>query len=270
MKRWIAILMAALMAVSVAGCSQQESGEAEGEAEKEPIVVGTSGNHKLFTQYNDDGELEGFEIDVWNEIGKRLGRDVEFEVMDFSGLLGALDSKKIDTVANQMGMTSERQEKYNFSDVYVYSPYKLFVAASENSVNSIEDLFGKSFAITSGSSTLSYIQEMDPEGKIDIVVYQGGGNNYILDIASGKVTASVEAVIPFEDIKESSGCDIKQVGDPIFYEQNAYPFRKDDEGEALRDEVNQALAEMREDGFLQETSMKWLKLDATEKPEGME
>ena len=111
---------------------------------------------------------------------------------------------------------------------------------------------------------------MDPEGKIDIVVYQGGGNNYILDIASGKVTASVEAVIPFEDIKESSGCDIKQVGDPIFYEQNAYPFRKDDEGEALRDEVNQALAEMREDGFLQETSMKWLKLDATEKPEGME
>lgn len=68
------------------------------------IRVGTSGEYLPWT-FKEGGELKGFEIDVWNEIGKRTGYKVEFKVSKFSGLFGMLDAGQIDTIAHQISTT---------------------------------------------------------------------------------------------------------------------------------------------------------------------
>jgi len=70
------------------------------EKEDESIIVGMSGGYKPYTFTNDKGELVGFEVDVWQEISKRLDITVEFQTADFNGLFGLLDSNKIDTISN--------------------------------------------------------------------------------------------------------------------------------------------------------------------------
>lgn len=55
---------------------------------------------------------------MWEEIGKRLGREIKWETAGFPGVIELLESGRVDTVADQIGITEEREEKYYFSDVY--------------------------------------------------------------------------------------------------------------------------------------------------------
>ena len=59
-------------------------------------------------------------------------------------------SGKVDTVAQQISVTPAREEKYKFSEIYAYNPYKLSVRADDDSINSVEDLKGKRFACQPG------------------------------------------------------------------------------------------------------------------------
>lgn len=86
---------------------------AQGNAE--PLKVGMSGGYFPFT-FVRQGELQGFEVDLMNAIGAELGRKIEFETMSFPGLIGALEAGRIDTVANQITITPEREEAFVFSD----------------------------------------------------------------------------------------------------------------------------------------------------------
>ena len=84
-------------------------------AQDDPLRVGMSGQYFPFTFVEQD-ELKGFDVDVMNAIGEELGRDIQYETANFSGLFGMLESGRIDTVANQITITEERQKAYIFSD----------------------------------------------------------------------------------------------------------------------------------------------------------
>ena len=73
MKRILAMLLVMGMTIALTACGGQEETGQEGssESEEKVIVVGTDGSTSGYSVLKDDGELEGFEIDVWNEIGER-------------------------------------------------------------------------------------------------------------------------------------------------------------------------------------------------------
>ena len=228
-----------------------------------PIKVATTGSHAFFSQTNDKGELEGFEIDVWTEIGKRLDREIDWVEADFPGMMGLLESGKVDTAADQIGINAEREKVYNFSDVYFYVPYRLIVAEDDDTIHSVEDLYGKKIGLTAGEIANDYIAEMDPEGKIEVVDYE---DSSVVpgDVVSGRVDASVMSALHIDTVKKESGLAIKAVGEPIYTEEEGYPFHKTPEGEALRDDVNEVLSQLREEGFLHETAVKWFGFDPME------
>jgi len=85
-----------------------------GTAHAETINVGMSGGYFPFTFVKLD-ELQGFEVDVINAIAEETGDEVNFVTMSFSGLIGALESGRIDTIANQITITPEREQKFAFS-----------------------------------------------------------------------------------------------------------------------------------------------------------
>mgnify|MGYP006167225847 CR=1 FL=1 len=95
-------------------------------AQAETLNVGMSGGYFPFTFVKLD-KLQGFEVDFINAIAAETGDDVNFVTMSFSGLIGALESGRIDTVANQITVTPEREAKFAFSQPYVYDGAQVVV-----------------------------------------------------------------------------------------------------------------------------------------------
>lgn len=231
---------------------------------KDPIVISTTGQHAFFSETNEEtGELEGFEIEVWEEIGKRLGREIKWETAGFPGVIELLESGRVDTVADQIGITEEREEKYYFSDVYFYVPYRIVVAEDNNTIETVEDLYGKKLGLLSDDIAYSYFDELDPDGKIEYVNYEES-TAVPADVAMGRLDATLMSSLHIESVKKESGLEIKGVGEPVYTENAGYPFAKTEEGKALRDDVNEVLKELKEEGFMKETAIKWFGFDPME------
>ena len=111
-------------------------------AAAETIRVGMSGGYFPFTFVRQD-ELQGFEVDFMNAIAAETGDEVAFETMSFSGLIGALEAGRIDTVANQITITPEREAKFVFSQPYVYDGAQVVVREGNDEIAGVEDLRGK-------------------------------------------------------------------------------------------------------------------------------
>ena len=224
----------------------------------EKIIVATQGQHPLFSQIGADGQLEGYDIDVWEEIGRRLNRKIEWRQIDLTGGFGELELGKLDTLTQQISITPSRMEKYYFAEPYFLSPYKLYVAETNESINKIEDLFGKTLAVTIQEAAVEHLKGLDPSGKIKLETFSPEARSGIpLLVQNGKIDASQDAAIIFEELKNATGAKIKMVGEPLFTEVNSFPFRKDEEGKKLCDEVSKVIVEMREDGTLEELAIKW-------------
>ncbi|WP_435168973.1 amino acid ABC transporter substrate-binding protein [Falsirhodobacter sp. 1013] len=224
----------------------------------ETLRVGMSGGYFPFTFTRDD-TLQGFEVDFLNEIGKRTDMDVEFVTMSFSGLIGALEADRIDTVANQITVTPEREAKFDFTQPYVYDGAQVVVKkGNEGEITGPESLKGKSVAVNLGSNYEQLLRELPYANEIDIRTYE---SNIEQDTALGRVDAFVMDRVSSAQVIAESPAPLALAGEPFSEIQNALPFRKDDA--ALRDKVDAAITAMKEDGTLAEISEKWLKADVT-------
>ena len=266
MKKLVLVLaFVMVMSVVFTGCSpkEQESGSDDGVVEggEEGIIrVATTGVYYPYT-YMEDDELKGFDIEVWEEIGRRTGKKIEWEITSFDGMFGMLDSGKVDSAANQISVTPKREEKYEFAEIYAYNPYKICVGEDDDSIETLEDLYGKKIGCQATESKKEFLDKADPEEKIERVIY--GSDTYIKDIELGRIDATLHAVVAFGPMKEKSGYKVKLVGDNVFYEDNSYPFVKNEENQGMIEEVNKAISDMHDEGTLTELSNKWFELDIT-------
>lgn len=225
------------------------------------VKVGMSGRYYPFTFVKQD-ELQGFEVDVWNAIGERLDREVEFVTTNFSGLFGMLETGRIDTISNQITITPERLEKYDFADPYVYDGVQIVVRKGNDSIQGLDDLKGKKVAVNLGSNFEQLMRKHDTNNEINIITYE---TNLEQDVALGRTDAFVMDRVGSAQLIKEAGLPLQLAGKPFETLENAFPFVKTPEQQALLAEVNRALAEMRADGTLTQISQKWLGADITSK-----
>ncbi|MFL1485586.1 amino acid ABC transporter substrate-binding protein [Marinobacter sp. LN3S78] len=228
-------------------------------AQEDPLRVGMSGQYFPFTFVEQD-QLRGFEVDVMEALAQKMGREVDYQTANFSGLFGMLESGRIDTVANQITITEERQQAYIFSDPYVYDGAQVVVKKGNTEINGVEDLKGKTVAVNLGSNFEDLLQELPYADQIDIKTYD---SNIERDTALGRVDAFVMDRVSASQIIKDKPLPLALAGPTFSQITNAYPFRDTDQGRALRDEVNQALAALREDGTLKAISERWFGTDIT-------
>ncbi|HEY9119676.1 MAG TPA: amino acid ABC transporter substrate-binding protein [Marinobacter sp.] len=228
-------------------------------AQDGPLRVGMSGQYFPFTFVEQD-ELKGFDVDVMNAIGEEMGRDIKYETANFSGLFGMLESGRIDTVANQITITEERQKAYVFSEPYVYDGAQVVTKKGNTEIQSVEDLKGKTVAVNLGSNFEALLRELPYADQIDIKTYE---SNLERDTALGRVDAFVMDRVSASQIIKEKPLPLELAGPTFSQITNAYPFRDTEAGRALRDEVNKALAALRDDGTLASISEKWFGTDIT-------
>lgn len=229
-------------------------------AQAETLNVGMSGGYFPFTFVKLD-ELQGFEVDFINAVAKETGDEVNFVTMSFSGLIGALESGRIDTIANQITITPEREAKFAFSQPYVFDGAQVVVKeGNEDTIGSVEDLSGKTVAVNLGSNFEELLNELPNAGEIDIRTYE---SNIAQDTALGRVDAFVMDRVSSAQLIAESPLPLALAGKPFSEIRNALPFRNDDKGQALRDRFDAAITKLKEDGTLTEISEKWFGSDIT-------
>lgn len=118
--------LAVLSSVALVACSNGSSksaNQSEWDRVKEAGVlrVATPGTLYPTSFHNDKDQLVGYEIDMLNEIGKRLDIKIDYQEIGVAEAFTSLDSGKVDITVNNFDPTEERKEKYNISDAYKYS-----------------------------------------------------------------------------------------------------------------------------------------------------
>jgi len=254
---WIAIIGVAVVLVTSIVLALPKD-------EKKDILIGMSGGYKPYTFMNDAGELTGFDVDVWKEIGNRLDREVTFETSDFSGLFGKLDAGQLTSIANQITVTSEREEKYTFSVPYVYYGAQLVVKSDNTEITSLETLKAKRVGVSLGSNYEAMIKDFDKDNEIEVITYESYQGS-LQDVSIGRIDAVLNDRLAGLTAIEESGLDIKFGGEPVEALYNAFPFAKTEENNELLIEVNKALEAMHKDGTLETISLKWFPVNITSK-----
>jgi len=250
-KKSLFIGLLASAAFVLGACSDDT---AAGSAEKKVLEMGTSAEFAPFESRNPAGEIVGFDIDLANYIADELGYELEITDMKFDGLIGALQSDRVDIVIAGMSATDSRRENVDFSTEYNHSG-EMFVTSEDSDVTSLEDLEGLTVGVQLGTiqeeGAKKILEEEDVDFELKALDDSGA---LIQEILSGRIeVAYMDKEVALGYLAQQ---DLEAFDDPTTSSPGmAVAFPK---GSELVDEVNEALAKAEESGFLKELQDKWL------------
>lgn len=262
-KGYLGLISLLIFSLVLAACSNSGSGNnADGSS---VLRVGATGQ-SYPNSYKDGDKLVGFDVEVIEVIAENLGYTVEWTNTDFSGLMGSLETNKIDTIANVVAVTPERREKFDFSEPYSYAGVTIVTHEDNTEITSLDDLKGKTVAGVLGSQNVRNLQSFDTNSEINVRTYEtrdGAQNDALNKRVDGYVNSksSLLAEINRNDLP------LKFVGDPFHYEDIAFPFVRNEANAELIEKINAELQNIREDGTLKELSEKYFGEDITVKAE---
>lgn len=223
------------------------------EADSKIIKIGATGQ-SYPNAYKEDDKLVGFDVEVIETIANNIGYEVEWTLADFSGIMGQLDSKRVDTVANDVAVSDERKEKYLFTDTYSKSGTQLATAKDNNAINEIADFTNGTIAGVLGSNHIEKLEAYNKDEAFEIRTYETREGAKI-DAGLGRVEGYVSSkAVLLAEIKNRD-LNLKIVGDPVAEYEVAFPFTKDNE--ELRNLVNDELVKLKKDGTLAKISEKY-------------
>ena len=236
-------------------------------ATRQTVTVGTEGVYAPFTFLDEKGVITGYDVEVVQEIARRVNLDVKFVPTPWDSMFLALDARKFDLVANQISKNPQRAQKYNFSDDYLISGAQIIVRGDRPGTfsNGYADLKGLKVGTGVGSNYSKHLEEFNQKNgnAIDIKVYDGNLTTVLQDIVAGRLDATVNDRLTVGYNAKKLGTNVKVVGKPLDFEPSYFVFRKDAQGEALTALFNKGLAEVKKDGSLARLSQKWFGADFT-------
>ncbi len=271
MKKLSLMILLALSMVLVAACGNNANNN-KGEAGTEESVkkssldvvkatgklrIGTEGTYAPFTYHDANGKLTGFDVEIAEEITKRLGVEPEFTETQWDGLVAGMDAKRFDVIFNEVSIRDDRKAKYDFSDPYIVSKAALVVSSDNNEIKTFADLKGKK----SGQSLTSNLAAIARENGAEIVAVDGF-NQAIDLLSSGRIDATINDSLSFLDLKKKKpDVKVKQVDEIAEGSQSAALFLKGND--ELVKAVNEALTEMKNDGTYLKISKKYFGADVS-------
>mgnify|MGYP001411123869 CR=1 FL=1 len=266
MKKWRMMVLLVLSMVMVAACgnnANQKPSGIEGQSSLAVVKasgklrIGTEGTYAPFTYHDANGKLTGFDVEIAEEITKRLEVTPEFTETQWDGLIAGMDAKRFDVIFNEVSITDERKAKYDFSDPYIVSRAALIVSSDNDDIKSFADLKGKK----SGQSLTSNLSAIARENGAEIVAVDGF-NQAIDLLISGRIDATINDSLSFLDLKKKKpDVKIKQVNEIGNGSHSAALFLKGND--ELVEAVNKALTEIKNDGTYLQISKKYFGADVS-------
>lgn len=255
------VVVVALLALILAVCPALADGEDQLAAikDKGEIVVATEGAWAPWTYHDEQGNLVGFDVEVAKAIADKLGVTATFAETEWDGIFAGLDAGRYDIAANGVEVTDERAEKYNFTTPYGYIRTALIVRGDNDDITSFEDLAGKH---TANSIASTYMTLAESYGATAVGV--DTLDQTIQMVLSGRADATLNAEVSFYDyMAVHPDANIKVVALTDDASRVSIPVRKDEKSASLLEAINQAIAELDEEGELSRISEKYFGKDIT-------
>ncbi len=221
-----------------------------GMAGAKDLIVGVDANFMPF-EFKVNGELTGFDVELFEAIAKEIGIDFKWQTMDFNGIIPGLQSKNIDAAIAGITIKSDREKVVDFSHPYYDSGLIMLVKADNKDIKVIEDLEGKVVATKLGTTSVDFLKSV-PTKEVKLLP---NTDNLFMELISGGVDAVFFDSPPLLYYAKNQGKGkVKTVG-PLYQGQSygiAFP-----QGSDLRDKVNVALLKFIEDGSYAKLYKKW-------------
>ena len=243
----------------------QETAAAEpdttyGTSQEGRFVVGFDQEFPPMGFVGEDGEYTGFDLALAEEVAKRLELEFVPQPISWDAKDMELSSGTIDCIWNGFTMTG-REEDYTFSEPYLDNR-QVFVVYADSDISSSADLAGKIVEVQADSSAEAALEE-NPElsGTFGTLQTVPDYNTAMMDLEQGAVDAiAMDEVVAAYQIQDKES-QFRILDEEISSEEYAVGFLKGNE--KLRDNVQQVLQEMADDGTIAEISTEWFGSDIT-------
>ncbi|WP_380053274.1 transporter substrate-binding domain-containing protein [Falsihalocynthiibacter sp. SS001] len=222
-----------------------------GVAMADTIRMGTEGAYPPYNFINDDGKLDGFEIELGNELCERAELTCEWVQNDWDSIITNLNSGNYDTIIAGMSITDERKEVIDFSQNYTPPSNSSFLAMSAD-----VDLESGVIAAQAATIQAGYIAESGAT-----LVEFATPDETVAAVRNGEadaVFADEDYVLP---IAEQSGGEMQIVGEPVPLGGGIGIGLRKSDGE-LKAKFDAAIQSMKDDGTLNPMIVKWFGEDA--------
>jgi arginine/lysine/histidine/glutamine transport system substrate-binding/permease protein len=237
------------------------SSPAETNSAAEELIVATEPAFPPFEFQADNGEFDGFDIQLMKAIGEAGGFSVKFESLPFDGIIPALQAGTVDAAISAMTITAERLETVSFSRPYFKAGLAIAVAEDNTEITSLDDLANKRIAVqigTTGAETANSV----PGAQVSTF---DSAPLALQELANGNVDAVInDAPVTLDAIASGNIQGVKVVGELVTEEFYGIATPKDAPSLEM---INSGLTTILDNGTYAEIYQKWFGADPPELPE---
>lgn len=157
MKKIVALILAVLMLLSLAGCGSQGTTLADVEKAGK-LVMATSPDFPPFESLDGDGNVFGIEVEIMELICQELGVELEIKQMSFDAVLPGVQAGKYDVGVSGISVTPAREKNVLFTTPYCYAAQAIVVLEGSE-ITGKADLEGKKISVQSGTTAETFCME---------------------------------------------------------------------------------------------------------------
>lgn len=260
MKKTIVLFLVVALALALAACGGKSQAANHLEAIKQAGVmkVGTSADYPPFESVDANGKYVGFDIELMEEVAKRMGVKVEWVDMPFDSLIAAVQEGKIDASVAAFNYSEERDQSIDFTDAYYTSEDAFTVAEGFSGVIAKpEDVAAYKVGVQTGTTQDDWLTGLVEAGTLpeaNLFRYDRV-DQAMLDLKAGRIEVLMSDLVPAKALAEQTG-GVKIVYSGVL---SAGPINMViPNGDAeLQAELNRIIKELQAEGFIDQLAVKY-------------
>ena len=249
------VLLIVAITLVLSACGPKEpANHLEAIKQEGKLVAGTSADYPPFESIDENGNMVGFDIDLINEIGKRMGVEVEIQDMPFDSLIAGVQEGKIDLSIAAFNYTEERDKTVDFTDAYYYAEDGFLVAEDfAGEITAPEDAAQYKVGVQTGATADSWATENLLDAGLmseeNLFRYERM-DQAALDVKAGRIDILITDYIPAQALAgELGGLKVVYHAEVSTGPVNIIVPEGDVE---LTNALNEIIADLLEEGFIDE------------------
>lgn len=227
------------------------------------FILGMDDSFPPMGYRNENNELVGFDIDLANEVCKKMGMKLKTQTISWAAKEQELDSGNIDCIWNGFGYTEDRNKAMTLSKPYVKDK-SMFVVKEGSTYEKQDELKGKKIGVQSGSTQEKRLNESNYGKELGEIIGYTDYLTALMDLETGNIDAVYMSQISGNYIIEKQDKEFKTFDAIGIGEESkgmVIAFKKGNI--ELKDKIEKALDELKQEGKLKELSEKWFGKDLT-------
>ena len=223
-------------------------------AQADTVKIVSDTAYAPFEFKDSDQTYKGIDVDIINKVAEIKGWDIDMSFPGFDAAVNAVQAGQADAIMAGMTKTSEREKVFTMSDTY-YDTKVVIATTKANTISQYEQLKGKKVGVKTGTAAQRFLEKNKDKYGFTLKTFDTGDLMYN-SLSAGDVDAVMDdqPVIEYA-INQGQNLKISMKGEAVG--SFAFGVKKGSKHEHLVTEFNEALAQMKEDGSLDEIINKW-------------